>query len=193
MRVMQKDLIERLGGRCNVCDSIKNLHVNHRWYVAEDKGTGGKWKKILALYEKNPKRFSCLCSRCNQLTGALCAVINDPADIYGRFIDEVSQMAEGRKDSPFPYQIVSMRQYNNCVVCGVMIAGRGKTCGKECQDNLDVSRRKKYASGPHVPKRVPFVTRHSHKEVIQKHVARNVAKNTDTSITDSPIENTKSV
>lgn len=147
---MQKDLIEQLGGKCQVCYSIKNLHVNHRWYVPEDRGTSGKWKKILELYEKNPKRFSCLCSRCNRLSGAIITVINDPAGTYERFMDEVSKMAEGRKHSPLPYQTVSMQQYNHCVVCNEQIEGKGKTCSKECQEKLDVSRRKKYAADPRI-------------------------------------------
>lgn len=147
---MQKDLIELLGGKCKVCNSTENLHVNHRWYVAEDKGTGGKWKKILALYEKNPKRFSCLCSRHNQLAGALCAVINNPADIYELFMDEVSKMVEGRKNSSVSYHTLSLRLHNQCVICNKQINGKGKTCSKECQDNLDVSRRKKYVADPRI-------------------------------------------
>ena len=148
MQIMQKDLIERLGGKCQVCYSTKTLQVNHRWYVPEDKGTGGKWKKILELYEKNPKRFSCLCPRCNRLSGAIITVKNDPAGLYKRFMDEVSKMIEGRKCSSLSYQILSKRQYKDCVICSKRIEGRGKTCSEECREKLDVSRRMKYVTDP---------------------------------------------
>ena len=148
MRIMQKDLIQRLGGRCQVCSSTESLQVHHRWYVAEDRGTGGKWKRILELYEKEPGRFSCLCSRCNRLSGHIVNVKNNSAETYERLMEEVSKMAEGRKDSPVSHQILLMRLHNYCVVCNKQIDGRGKTCGKECRDKLDVSRRRKYAPGP---------------------------------------------
>ena len=145
---MQKDLIERLGGKCQVCSSTKMLQVNHRWYVSEDQGTGGKWKRILELYEKEPDRFSCLCSRCNRLSGQIIRVKNEPAGIYNRLMNEVSKMAEGRQHSPLSYQILSKRRYKDCFICGRQIEGKGKTCSEECRENLDISRRRKYVPDP---------------------------------------------
>ena len=142
-RELQLRNINLLGGRCRICNTSEKLEVHHRWYTSADKGTHGEHDSMKNLIKMEPKRFACLCHRCNVFVGHIYKnIVNKTYDIL---IDEAEKMMEGREnysDDTLTQRHVLKRQIK-CAVCEKIMSVSGRHPKKFCSSECKLADRRK--------------------------------------------------
>lgn len=135
--------INLLGGRCRICNASEKLEVHHRWYTSADKGTHGEHDSMKNLIEMEPKRFACLCHRCNVLVGHIYK--NKVNKTYDILIDEAEKMMEGRKNysDDILTQRHALKRQIKCAVCEKIMSVNGRHLKKFCSSECKLADRRK--------------------------------------------------
>ena len=98
------EIVEMLGGRCNICHSEAELRIHHMYYLPDDviakNYPSRQYMYHIALYPRvrdNPDQFRLLCEACHSVIGLL---YKFPATARVRMLDTARVMVGMRRDNP---------------------------------------------------------------------------------------------
>lgn len=82
---LRKEALDKLGGKCILCEKNNDLHLHHIEYHADSDypRTGSGWSRIRRVTEalENPERFKLLCSGCHQSITTISRIIKKAGDL----------------------------------------------------------------------------------------------------------------
>ncbi len=136
MRIRDK-AIQNLGGKCTVCEGIKNLQLHHITYADDSPRwweSGEYWKRAKEAYE-HPERFKLLCKECHNKS-------HEKDELNQMFSKASSKRKQNlkklwREDEKNPKFIDMPLQCRKCntflIACSCDVCKRGNNYCPECK------------------------------------------------------------